>query len=168
MAYIATLDDKTHKIEVQELEEDHLYRIVIDGNEHIIDGRKLTGHIYSLLMDNRSFTVDVSAKDDQYTVACEGKSIQLRLLDERRALRPGEGSGSGRDGGKLVKSFMPGKVVEVLVKVGDDVEKDQGLIIIEAMKMENELRSTAAGKVKEIRVSPGQAVESGELLIELE
>jgi biotin carboxyl carrier protein len=168
MAYIATLDDKTHKIEVQELEEDHLYRIVIDGNEHIIDGRKLTGHIYSLLMDNRSFTVDVSAKDDQYTVACEGKSIQLRLLDERRALRPGESSGSGRDGGKLVKSFMPGKVVEVLVKVGDDVEKDQGLIIIEAMKMENELRSTAAGKVKEIRVSPGQAVESGELLIELE
>jgi biotin carboxyl carrier protein len=168
MAYIATLDDKTHKIEVHELEEDHLYRIVIDGNEHIIDGRKLTGHIYSLLMDNRSFTVDVSAKDDQYTVACEGKSIQLRLLDERRALRPGEGSGAARDGGKLVKSFMPGKVVEVLVNVGDDVEKDQGLIIIEAMKMENELRSTAAGKVKEIRVSPGQAVESGQLLIELE
>jgi len=168
MAYIATLDDKTHKIEVQELEEDHLYRIVIDGNEHIIDGRKLTGHIYSLLMDSRSFTVDVSAKDDQYTVACEGKSIQLRLLDERRALRPGEGSGSTRDGGKLIKSFMPGKVVEVLVNIGDDVEKDQGLIIIEAMKMENELRSTAAGKVKEIRVSPGQTVELGELLIELE
>ena len=168
MAYIAILDDKTHKIEVQELEEDHLYRIVIDGTEHIIDGRKLTDHIYSLLMDNRSFTVDVAAKDDQYTVACEGKSIQLRLLDERRALRPGEGSGVGRDGGKLIKSFMPGKVVEVLVKVGDDVVKDQGLVIIEAMKMENELRSTATGKVKEIRVSPGQAVESGELLIELE
>lgn len=168
MAYIATLDDKTHKIEVQELEEDHLYRIVIDGNEHIIDGRKLTGHIYSLIKDNRSFTVDVTAKDDQYTVACEGKSVQLRLLDERRASRPGEGSGSGRDGGKQIKSFMPGKVVEVLVHVGDEVAKDQGLIIIEAMKMENELRSTAAGKVKEIRVSAGQAVESGELLIELE
>jgi len=168
MAYIATLDDKTHKIEVQELQEDHLYRIVIDGTEHIVDGRKLSGHIYSLLIDNRSFTVDVAAKDDHYTVACEGKSIQLKLLDERRALRPGEGSGLGRDGGKLIKSFMPGKVVEVLVRVGDQVEKDQGLIIIEAMKMENELRSAAVGKVKEIRVSPGQAVESGELLIELE
>ena len=112
--------------------------------------------------------MDVTAKDDQYTVACEGKSVQLRLLDERRASRSGEAGGSGRDGGKLIKSFMPGKVVEVLVSVGDDVEKDQGLIIIEAMKMENELRSTAAGKVKEIRVSTGQAVESGELLIELE
>ena len=168
MAYIATLDEKTHKIEVQELEEDHLYRIVIDDNEHIIDGRKLTGHIYSLIKDNRSFTVDVSAKDDQYTVACEGKSVQLRLLDERRASRPGEGSGSDRGGGKQVRSYMPGKVVDVLVKVGDEVTKDQGLIIIEAMKMENELRSTVAGKVKEIRVSAGQAVESGELLIELE
>ncbi len=168
MAYIVTLDEKTHKIEVQELEKDHLYRIVIDGNEHIIDGRKLTGHIYSLIKDNRSFTVDVSAKDDQYTVACEGKSVQLRLLDERRASRPGEGSGSDRGGGKQIRSFMPGKVVDVLVKVGDEVAKDQGLVIIEAMKMENELRSTAAGKVKEIRVSAGQAVESGELLIELE
>lgn len=168
MAYIATLDEKTHKIEVQELEEDHLYRIVIDGNEHIIDGRKLTGHIYSLIKDNRSFTVDVSAKDDQYTVACEGKSVQLRLLDERRASRAGEGNSSDRGGGKQVRSFMPGKVVDVLVKVGDEVAKDQGLVIIEAMKMENELRSTAAGKVKEIRVSAGQAVESGELLIELE
>jgi biotin carboxyl carrier protein len=168
MTYIATLDDKTHRIEVQELEEDHLYRIVIDDKEHIIDGRKLTGHIYSLIKDNRSFTVDVTAKDDQYMVACEGKSVQLRLLDERRAARPGEGGGSGRDGGKLIKSFMPGKVVEVLVKVGDSVEKDQGLIIIEAMKMENELRSTAVGKVKEIHVSSGQPVESGQLLIELE
>jgi len=168
MAYIATLDDKTHKLEIQELEADHLYRIVIDGNEHIIDGRKLTGHMYSLIKDNRSFTLDVTAKDDQYTVACEGKSVQLRLLDERRASRPGEASGSDRGGGKQIRSFMPGKVVEVLVKVGDEVEKDQGLVIIEAMKMENELRSTAAGKVKEIRVSSGQAVESGQLLIELE
>jgi pyruvate carboxylase subunit B len=168
MAYIATLDDKTHKIEVQELEEDHLYRISIDGVERIVDGRKLSGHIYSLLFDNRSFTLDVANKDDMYTVACEGKSFRLQLLDERRALRPGEGSSEGRDGGKHVRSFMPGKVVEVLVAVGDEVAKDQGLLIIEAMKMENEVRSTAAGKVREIRVAPGQAVESGELLIELE
>lgn len=168
MAYIATLGEQTHKIEVQELEEDHLYRVVIDGVERIVDGRKLSGHIYSLLIDNRSFTLDVAAKDDTYTVACEGKSVQLHLLDERRALRPGEGSGSARDGSKRVRSFMPGKVVEVLVAVGDEIQKDQGLLVIEAMKMENEIRAPAAGKVKEIRVASGQAVESGELLIELE
>jgi pyruvate carboxylase subunit B len=63
---------------------------------------------------------------------------------------------------------MPGKVVEVLVAVGDAVEKDQGVLIIEAMKMENEVRTSAAGTVKGIHVAKGQAVESGELLIELE
>jgi biotin carboxyl carrier protein len=59
-------------------------------------------------------------------------------------------------------------VVEVLIAVGDEVSKDQGVLIIEAMKMENEVRTSASGKVKEIRVSPGQAVESGELLVVLE
>jgi pyruvate carboxylase subunit B len=168
MAYIATLGEQTYKLEVQEIEEDHLYRVIIDGVERIVDGRKVSGHIYSLLIDNRSFTLDVAVKEDTYTVACGGTSIRLQLLDERRALRPGEGSGSARDGGKLVRSFMPGKVVAVLVAVGDEIEKDQGLLVIEAMKMENEIRAATAGKVKEIRVAPGQAVESGELLIELE
>lgn len=168
MAYIATLGDQTHKIEIQELEEDHLYRIVIDGEELVIDGRKLSGHIYSLLVNNRSFTVDVAAKDDLYTVACEGKSFRLKLFDERRAARPGEGESGSREGGKEVRAFMPGKVVEVLVAVGDAVSKDQGVLIIEAMKMENEVRAAAAGKVKAIRVAPGQAVESGELLLVLE
>lgn len=168
MAYIATLGDKTHKLEVQELEEDHLYRIVIDGKELTIDGRKLTAHMYSLLVGNQSFTVDVTTKDDAYTVSCEGKSFQLRVLDERRATRPGEGALTGREGGKEVRAFMPGKVVEVLVAVGDEISKDQGVLIVEAMKMENEVRAPTSGKVKEIRVSAGQAVESGELLVVLE
>ena len=167
MAYIATLGDKTHKIEVQELEEDHLYRIVIDESERIVDGRQLSAHMYSLLVDDQSFTIDVTAKDDDYTVSCEGKTFQVRLLDERRAARPGESRGSGA-GEKEVRSFMPGKVVEVLVAVGDAVEKDQGVLIIEAMKMENEVRASTAGTVKGIHVAAGQAVESGELLIELE
>ena len=168
MAYIATLGDQTHKIEVQELEEDHLYRIVIDGVARVLDGRKLSGHVYSLLVDSRSFTVDVAAKDDTYTVVCEGKSFRVQLLDERRALRPGERRSDSREGDKEVRAFMPGKVVEVLVAVGDAVSKDQGVLIVEAMKMENEVRASASGKVKEIRVSPGQAVESGELLVVLE
>ncbi|MBI3800500.1 MAG: biotin/lipoyl-binding protein [Deltaproteobacteria bacterium] len=168
MAYIATLGDQTHRIEIQELEEDHLYRVTIDGEELVIDGRKLSGHMYSLLVGDRSFTADVAVKDDNYTIICEGKSFRLKLLDERRTTRPGEGSSEGRKGDKEVRSFMPGKVVEVLVQVGDEVSKEQGVLIVEAMKMENEVRTSIAGKVKEIRVSPGQAVESGELLIVLE
>ncbi len=168
MAYIATLGDQTHRIEIQELEKDHLYRIIIDGVERVIDGRKFSAHMYSLLIDNRSFTADVAAKDDIYTVVCEGKSFRLQLLDERRALRPGEESSGSRKGDKEVRAVMPGKVVDVLIMVGDEVSKDQGVLIVEAMKMENEVRTSASGKVKEIRVSPGQAVESGELLVVLE
>ena len=168
MAYIATLGDQTHTIEVQELEADHVYRIVIDDNERIVDGRQLSAHMYSLLIEEQSFTIDVTEKDDQYTVSCEGKTFQFTLLDERRALRPGEGSDSGGMGDTTVRSLMPGKVVEVLVAVGDQVEKDQGILIIEAMKMENEVQASTAGTVKAILVAEGQAVESGELLVELE
>ena len=64
--------------------------------------------------------------------------------------------------------MMPGKIVTVLVTVGDTVEKDQGVLVVEAMKMENELRAAAAGVVQEIRVQPGQAVETGEILARIE
>ena len=167
MAYIATLGDQTHTIGVQELEADHLYRIVIDGTERIVDGRQLSAHMYSLLLEDRSFTIDVTEKDDQYTVSCEGKTFRLTLLDERRALRPGEGGGGGA-GDTALRSLMPGKVVAVLVAVGDRVTKDQGVLIIEAMKMENEVQASTAGTVKSILVTPGQTVEAGELLLELE
>ena len=167
MAYIATLGDQTHTIEVQELEADHVYRIIIDDTERIVDGRQLSAHMYSLLVEDQSFTIDVTEKDGQYTVSCEGKTFQFSLLDERRALRPGEGS-SGGVGDTEIRSLMPGKVIEVLVAVGDQVEKDQGVLIIEAMKMENEIRASTAGTVKEILVTVGQTVESGELLVELE
>jgi biotin carboxyl carrier protein len=144
MAYLATLGDQTHRIEVQELE-GNLYRVTIDGVEQVVDGRQLSAHTYSLLVDQRSFTVD-----------------------ERR-LRPG---GQALDGDKEeekeVRAFMPGKIVEVLIAAEEEVTKEQGLLIIEAMKMENEVRSPSSGKVKEIHVTPGQAVEAGELLVQLE
>jgi biotin carboxyl carrier protein len=63
---------------------------------------------------------------------------------------------------------MPGKVIEVLVAEGDNVEKGQGLVIVEAMKMENEVRSPIAGEVKEIKVKPGDAVEGGAVLLIVE
>ena len=167
MAYIATLGENTYTIEVHELEEDHRYRITIDGVDHVLDGRKLSAHMYSLLFGHRSFTVDVTANDTHYTVAWAGQSHALRLMDARRATRAGEAAATD-SGDKEVRSFMPGKVVEVLVSVGDSVEQDQGVVIVEAMKMENEVRATAVGTVKAIHVEAGQTVESGALLLELE
>lgn len=167
MAYKATLGDRTYTVDVQELDE-HRYRIRIDDEEYVIDGRRLGGHMYSLIVENQSFTVDVAEKNDSFTVAYEGKSFQVGVLDERRARRAAAGAGLGGSGDKEVRSMMPGKVVDVLVDAGDAVEKDQGVLIVEAMKMENEIRASVAGTVKAVHVETGQAVESGELLLELE
>ncbi len=167
MAYKAKLGDQTYTIDVQELGEDK-YKIMIDDEEHLIDGRQLTGHMYSLLVENQSFTVDVAEKDDEYTVVYKGKSFRVHVLDERKARRGGSEAGLGGAEEKDVRSMMPGKVVELLVNEGDQVVKDQSVIVIEAMKMENEIRAAVAGTVKAISVEAGQAVESGQLLIELE
>ena len=167
MAYLVTLGDQTHRIEVQELE-GNLYRLLIDGVERVVDGRQLSAHTYSLLVDQRSFTVDVTAKEDTYTVLCEGKSFRLKLLDERKLRPGGQASDEDEEGEKKVRAVMPGKIVEVLVAVEEEVTKEQGLLIIEAMKMENEVRSPSSGRVKEIHVTPGQAVEAGELLVWIE
>ena len=157
MAYKAKLGDQTYTIDVQELGE-HKYKIVIDDEEHLIDGRQLTGHMYSLLVENQSFTVDVAEKDDEYTVAYEGKSFRVDVLDERKARRGGAEAGLGGAEEKDVRSMMPGKVVELLVNVGDQVEKDQSVIVIEAMKMETEVRAPKAGTIGEVFIKVGDAV----------
>ena len=73
-----------------------------------------------------------------------------------------------QEGPQTVESIMPGKVVRVLVKPGDTVTEGQGLVVVEAMKMENEIESPKDGKVTEVKVEPGQAVESGGALVIVE
>jgi biotin carboxyl carrier protein len=90
------------------------------------------------------------------------------LLTEERAQRAAARGSRETSGRREVKASMPGKVIDVLVNVGDRVESKQGLLVIEAMKMENEIKSAGAGEVKEIHVARGQAVESGEVLVVLE
>lgn len=91
---------------------------------------------------------------------------------ELRVLRDGEDQAKGADGAKKkgvrVKAQMPGKIVRVLVAAGQTIEKDQPLLVMEAMKMENEIRSTAAGVVASVKVAPGQAVETGAELLTIE
>jgi biotin carboxyl carrier protein len=82
-------------------------------------------------------------------------------------MRRAAGSG-GVAGSPDVRAAMPGKVVAVLVEVGATVERGQGLLVIEAMKMENEIAAPRAGRVASIRVKPGQAVEAGEVLAVIE
>jgi biotin carboxyl carrier protein len=117
-----------------------------------------------LIVDNRSFEIEVDNSEDQYRVLVDGRNYHVHLVDERRLRVGGAQSSLQLQGRQKVAVPMPGKVIAVLVSEADTVEKGQGLVIVEAMKMENEVRSPVAGQVKEIRVKPGDAVEAGAVL----
>jgi pyruvate carboxylase subunit B len=105
----------------------------------------------------------------RYTIWVDGFRHEVEALDERmRAIRELAGASAGPSGPAPLLAPMPGMVVRVQVQAGDVVQPGQGLVVMEAMKMENELRATAAATVKAVIAQPGTAVEKGALLIELE
>jgi pyruvate carboxylase subunit B len=104
-----------------------------------------------------------------YTLWVDGYRFEVEALDERaRSLRDLAAASAGPTGPRPLVAPMPGLIVRVHVSVGDAVQAGQGLVVMEAMKMENELRAQAAGRVKAVLASPGTAVEKGATLIELE
>jgi pyruvate carboxylase subunit B len=105
----------------------------------------------------------------RYTLWIDGYRFDAEALDERtRAIRDLSRANAAPTGPAPIKAPMPGLIVRINVKPGDAVEAGQGVVVMEAMKMENELRATAAGTVKSIEVAPGAAVEKGALLVALE
>jgi biotin carboxyl carrier protein len=167
MGYLAKLGERTYTIEIEEVD-NCLYRVAIDGSEFMVDGRRTGRANYSLIVDQRSFEVDVDVMDDEYRVLVDGRSYRIHLVDERRLRLGGLQADGAARGRQEVSVPMPGKVVAVLVSEGDRVEKGQGLVIVEAMKMENEVRSPIAGEVKQIRVKPGETVGAGKVLAVVE
>ncbi|HXG50855.1 MAG TPA: biotin/lipoyl-containing protein [candidate division Zixibacteria bacterium] len=167
MAYIAKLADQTYTVEIEEIGKS-VYRIAVDGNEFLVDGKKTGRTNYSLIVDNRSFEVEVDNTEDEYRVLVDGRTYRVHLVDERRVRLGDSQSGIQPQGRQQVSVPMPGKVIAVLVGEGEAVEKGQGLVIVEAMKMENEVRSPIAGEIKEIRVKAGDTVEAGAVLVVVE
>jgi len=105
----------------------------------------------------------------RYFLWIDGYRYEAEALDERRrALRDLSGASAGPTGPAPIVAPMPGLIVRVNVAPGDTVEAGQGVVVMEAMKMENELRATSPGKVRSVEVSPGTAVEKGALLVALE
>jgi len=105
----------------------------------------------------------------RYSLWVDGYRFEVEALDERtRSIRDLSAANAGPAGPAPVLAPMPGLIVRVNVSAGDVVEAGQGVIVMEAMKMENELRATASGRVKSVEVAPGTAVEKGTLLVALE
>ena len=105
----------------------------------------------------------------EYVLVIDGYRVIVEAIDERtKVIRDMSGTASRPSGPANLRAPMPGLIVRIAVKEGDAVRPGQGLVVMEAMKMENELRATAAGVVRRVLVSPGSAVEKGAMLLEME
>ncbi|MGE5247785.1 MAG: biotin/lipoyl-containing protein [Verrucomicrobiota bacterium] len=167
MNYVATVGERDVRIRVEQLGGSN-YQVTIDGVEHVVDAQRIAGNLWSVLSGNASFEVDVTmAPADEYEVLIRGDCHKFTLMNEQRRAMIRAG-GKGAVGKAMVTSPMPGKVVKLLVEEGEEVSVGQGVVVVEAMKMENELKAAVAGKVKEIFVGEGEIVEAGAKLLLVE
>lgn len=167
MKYTAILNDKERELEITRLDT-HRYRVLVDGEPHEVDARLCATDLLSVLIDNSSYDISFSYADPAVLLNFRNRHFNIEVLDERRMRMRRVQSDLDISGPEIIKTSMPGKVVKVLVEAGQTVEPGAGVIIIEAMKMENEIRCRNGGKVKAIHVNAGQAVEGGVVLIEIE
>jgi len=125
--------------------------------------------VYSLVLDGKSYEVSVHRRDGRFELVIGGENYDVHVMDER-AMRIAEATGDveGTQSGETVLAPMPGVVVGVAVAVGDTVTAGQGVMTLEAMKMENELKSAVDGVVTGIKVEVGQGVAQGEPLMVIE
>ncbi len=137
---------------------------VDDGPIRVVEATRPVDDVLSLLIEDAAWEAGLVDIDDGFDVEVLGIRHQVEVIDPRRkALRMAAGATGG-----VVKTAMPGRVVRLLVGEGDEVEKGAPLVVVEAMKMENELRAPREGTVRRIAVSPGDLVEAGTVLVELE
>jgi biotin carboxyl carrier protein len=152
--------------------------VVIDGDGVQVDGVQVRAHLADVegtpaklvtIGDSIHRVIARRIGKGQYVLRTGGYRFAVEALDERtRTVRDLTAAAAGQVGPAPLRAPMPGLIVRVLVSEGDQVQPAQGLIVMEAMKMENELRASGAGRIRTIQVQAGQAVEKGALLVELE
>ena len=162
MKYFAKVKDQEFNIEIGQ---DN--KIVVNGETFEIDYQRMPrSGVTSLLINQHSLEAVVEEQDGGWQVLIRGELYPVVVVDERtHRLSKARGSFAAPDGDAAVKSPMPGTIIAVPVNEGDVVQKGDQVIILESMKMENELRAPRAGVVTHIRVETGAGVEKGQVLL---
>lgn len=162
MKYVATIGDNEYTIEI--VDERH---IILDGETYEVDFESVSGQpVHSLLVDSKSYEAYVYPEDQGWQVLLHGNLYLIDVEDEReRRLRASLGGGPAEKGEYLLRAPMPGLVVSVPVSEGEAISKGDVLVILESMKMQNELKSPRDGTVDRVRVKPGDSVEQKETLL---
>ncbi|MFN2502009.1 MAG: biotin/lipoyl-containing protein [Pyrinomonadaceae bacterium] len=142
----------------------------VNGRRYELEVSEPEPNVYAFKHNGKVFEVYVPPADsasDAKVVNINAHQFDIRIIDPKR-LRGTRGDDAHGAGPAEIKTAMPGKVVRILEEVGAQVEKGQAIIVIEAMKMQNELKSPKSGTVKEIRVEAGSTVSSGDVLVTIE
>jgi biotin carboxyl carrier protein len=166
--YYVQTDDGLIELEFEE-KGDHLL-VRMGDQELTVDLRKVSDpSLFSLIIDNQSHEVFVDRHGDAYDVLVEGELHRMHVQDEwARRLASIQRRSKHVEGDLIVKAPMPGIVLRVEVSPGDTVERGQGLVVLGAMKMENQIKAPRGGVVKEVSVEAGQTVEQGRALVIIE
>lgn len=159
-------DDSSHEIELDN------HQIKIDGKNTEIDLVKLLDNKFHILQNHKSYNLEVIHADyklKRFSIKVNDNIYDLNLMTELDALLNKMGMSSGSDE-KMdnVKAPMPGLVLDILVEIGQSINKGDNLVVLEAMKMENIIKASGTGIVKSIKVNKKDAVEKNQLLIEME
>jgi biotin carboxyl carrier protein len=157
------LDGKKRRVDLPAAVTGGAIDCTIDGRRVAADAKLLQPGVLSLVIDGRQFRCVLDG--DGVVIAGQRFSFEV---DDPRSLQGRRGAGAGTEGPRALKAPMPGRVVRVLVAVGDDVAEGQGLVVIEAMKMQNELKSPKAGRVIRVAVDVDDTVGSGDVLAVVE
>jgi acetyl/propionyl-CoA carboxylase alpha subunit len=136
---------------------------MVDGRTMVVDVQMLQPGVMSLLVEGRQYRCVL----DGDGVLVGGRRFGFEV-DDPRSLQGRRGAGAGAEGPRPVKAPMPGRVVRVLVEVGQEVAEGEGVVVIEAMKMQNELKSPKGGRVVRVGMVVGDAVGSGDVLVVVE
>jgi biotin carboxyl carrier protein len=164
MLFDATVDGRAIRVEVRA--RNGGYAVSLDGRVLDVDHQEAGPHFVSLLIGGRSYEAGLEKRPDGYNVvlAEDVLYVELRGASQGALTAPRK----TEDGPARILAPMPGRLVRVLVQPGQQVQAGEGLLVMEAMKMENELRSPRAGRVAELPVREGQAVETAALLVVVE
>lgn len=161
MKYVTLVNGERYEIEVGSDG-----GILVNGQTHDVDFLNLGGSLYSIITENKSLEAVIDEDEDKIAVMMDGRLFETQVLDERAMLllqrRGGLSSSSGE-----VHAPMPGLIVLVTAEIGQRVAQGDTLVILESMKMQNELKSPVDGLVTAIHAEAGQAVDKNSLLVEI-
>jgi biotin carboxyl carrier protein len=147
-------------------------KVLVDGRAVEIDPQSLESvkqvepGVYSVLLEGRSLEVRTIAASGALTVEAGGRRFTAEVRDPRNGSR--QSRSAVESGRQSIVAAMPGKVVRLLVREGDPVDAGQGLVVVEAMKMQNEMKASRPGRVAQVRVRDGDSVGAGDTLVVLE